>query len=54
MTINWTTNQCAINQNVIFNNFDAKGFRKSLYVELFFLLLLYFISQILKSFFYKD
>lgn len=31
MTVYWTTNACALNQNTVFTSWDAQGFRKALY-----------------------
>ena len=31
MTNYWTQNSCALNQNTVFTNWDAHGFRKALY-----------------------
>jgi hypothetical protein len=54
MTIYWISNACAINQNSVFNNQDAQGFRKALYTELFLIFFMYFISQSLHAFVYKN
>lgn len=54
MTKYWTLNLCAINQNTIFSNWNAQGYRKGLYTELFFLFFVYFISQVLQSLLYKQ
>ncbi len=50
----WTTNTCAMSTNTVFTSFDAQGMRKGLYTELFFLFFVYFISQALHAFFYKN
>jgi len=54
MTKYWTTNSCALSKNKIFDDWDAQGYRKGLYTELFFLFLIYFISQLMQSLFYKN
>lgn len=53
MTKYWTQNSCSINQNTIFKDWNAQGYRKGLYTELFFLFLVYFISQVLQSIVYN-
>ena len=54
MTLYWTTNACALNQNTAFTNWDAQGIRKGLYTELFLVFLVYFISQSMHAFVYKN
>ena len=54
MTVYWTTNACALNQNTVFTNWDAQGIRKGLYTELFLVFLVYFISQSMHAFVYKN
>ncbi len=53
MTLFWTINPCALTTNTVFNNWNAQGYRKALYTELFFLFFIYFISQLIQSVVYK-
>ncbi len=55
MTKSYIENACALNKNEAFDGTeDLEGFRKGLVTELFLLFFVYFISQMVHTFRYKN